>query len=367
MPVYLKDEQLINLFIAVIFREAGYIAGVPRRYIEGRGGIYQIPFLIVDRNITFMGTESVLIPRYIAGEFEEQWQQVLWLNGVVRDLQEARPKKFISLPHTGKQSIGEYFHKLYGGARSEGEFLSVDYKGIIISIGNIISPKIREYAVSQGIIYMNIPLYYQKKAITDWINIIRRKLFSSFENNTITVKGLLHHTRKIPDYRSLLKKIRRQNQCLSPEENHDLLTVLYALLKEDELRPLLNYLRKLTVAIIDSQPVLIKIDNITITNLIKGTAGYFYDLAKKHKGRSHLVSKRLGFQGEVQKKSDQPLYHVVFYPDENYFSVPEELKGLIITAFLSGEQVDALRNSKSTLSLTVKEGLVLSADIYLVK
>ncbi len=367
MPVYLKDDQLMDLFLATVFREAGYIAGVPRRYIEGRGGIYQIPLLLIDRSLSALNNSNVLIPKIINGDYDKQWEQVLWLNGVVADLQEARPRNFLPLPDIGGQSVGEYFHKLYGGIRNDGEFLSVNYNGIVIAVNGEISPKIKQYAVSKGMLVMHLPAIYYGRFLNDWLISIKNAIFSSFKNNIINIKGLLHHTRKISDYRNLLKKIRRQNHNLGPDEFHDLLTIFYALLKEESLRPLQNYLRKLSFALLDSQPVLVQIDNITTSSLIMGISDYYYEIAKKHKSRNLLLPKRLGFKGEVNKQKGDYLYNINLYPDENYHTVPDILKDIKLTIFVTGEQVDNIRNKKAPLSITVKEGLTLTVDISIVK
>ncbi|KUO49536.1 MAG: hypothetical protein APF76_03235 [Desulfitibacter sp. BRH_c19] len=367
MPVHLNNEQLLELFLAVIFREAGYIAGIPRRYIEGRGGIHQVSFIIVEKNLVPFSNDTVLIPKFINGDYDNQWQQIMWLSGVVNDLQQARPKNYNPLPDASGQSVGEYFHKIYGGVRSDGEFLSVEYKGILLVFGTNIFSKIRQYANSQGIAIMCFPEVYCEKQLDTWIDITKKQLYSSFENSTINIKGLLHHTRKISDYRKLLKKIRRQNPQLSPEEYHDLLTILYALLKEPKLRPLLDYLRKMIIGSLDSQPVLLEVNNITNSQLIVGAADFFKDIAKKYKNRNLLLSKRLGFRGEVDRENGKALYHINLYPDDNYHPVPDNLKDMRLKAYVSGEQIDSIREKKTCLKIMIKDGLILTADILLVK
>ena len=367
MPVYLKDEQLRELFLAVIFRETGYIAGIPKRHIEGRCGIHQIPFLVIEKSLVPFSYDTVLIPRYIAGDYDSQWQQVMWLSGVVRDFQQARPKGFKSLPDVRGQSAGEYFHKIYGGTRADGEFLSVEYKGLLLVADNNIFAKIKQYAYAQGLIVMYMPDVYAEKKLDAWLNIVRKKLYSSLENSALNIKGLLHHTRKIPDYRSLLKKIRKQGQQLSIEEYHDLLTILSALLKEEQLRPLLNYFRRLVIGSLGAQPVLVELNNISKAQLIIGIADYYIDVAKRYKNRSLLLTKKLGFRGEVNCADGRDMYYINLYPDENYYPVPEGLKDLRMTVFLSGEQIDYIRENKACFKLMIKEGLNLVADIFLVK
>ena len=367
MPVYLKDEQLLELFLAVIFREAGYITGIPRRHIEGRCGIHQMPFLVIEKSLVPFNYDTVLIPKCVTGDYDNQWQQVMWLSGAVSDLQQARPKVFNPLPDVRGQSAGEYFHRIYGGTKADGEFLSVEYKGIVLVPGTSIFARVKQYAHGQGLAIIYMPDVFAEKPIDVWLNITRKQLYSSMENSTLKIKGLLHHTRKMSDYRHLLKKIRRQNQQLSPEEYHDLLTILSALLKEEQLRPLLNYLRKLVIGAIDAQPVLLEINSIPKTKLIIGAADYYIDAAKRYKNRNLLLTKRLGFRGEVNRANGRALYHINLYPDENYYPVPEGLKDLRMALFLSGEQIDYIRENRACLKFMVKDGLNLAADIFLVK
>ncbi len=367
MPVHLKDEQLLELFLAVMFREAGYIAGIPRRYLEGRTGIHQVSFIVIQRNIVPFSNETVLIPKFIYGDYDNQWQQAMWLSGVVNDLQQARPKNYNPLLDVSGLSVGEYFHKIYGGVRSDGEFLSVDYKGILLVLGTNIYSKVRQFANSQGIAIMCIPEVYKGKKLYEWIDVTKKQLYSSFENSTINIKGLLHHTRKVSDYRNLLKKIRRQNQQLSPEEYHDLLTIIYALLKEQKLRPLLDYLRKLIIGSLDAQPIILEIKNTPNSQLIAGAADFFNDIAKRYKNRNLLLSKRLGFRGEADRVNGTAMYQINLFPDDNYHPIPENLKDLRLRAYVSGEQIDSIKESRACLKIMIKDGLVLTGDIFLVK
>lgn len=367
MPVHLKDEQLLELFLAVIFRETGHIAGIPRRYLEGRSGLHQISFIVVERNFVPFDTDTVLIPKLISGDYDNQWQQAMWLSGVVNDLQQATPKNYNPLPDVSGLSVGEYFHKIYGGVRSDGEFLTVKYKGILLVFGTNINSKVRHYANAQGIAIMCLPGVYCEKELHLWMDIIRKQLYSCFENSTININGLLHHTRKIPDYRNLLKKIRKQNQILSPEEYHDLLTIFYALLKEPKLRPLLDFCRKLMIGSLNSQAVLLEVKNLSNSQLISGTADFFNDIAKRYKNRNLLVSKRLGFRGEVDREDCRALYTINLYPDENYHPIPENLKSMRLKVYLSGEQIDNIRENKACLKIMIKDGLVLTIDIFFVK
>ncbi|MEW6622003.1 MAG: hypothetical protein AB1420_02535 [Bacillota bacterium] len=366
MPIFLDDEQLIELLSAVFFREAGFVAGVPRRNLEGRSGIHQAPFLVIERSLTAFGGSTVLLPKIIKGNIRQQWEQVMWLQGVVQDLKEAAPKNHSPLPEVTGQSIGEYFHTLYGGSRYEGEFLSVEYKGLLLIYTEIFK-KIRQFARAQGMSMLYLPDSFGNKLLGDWLYILKDELYKSLHNNVLTVKSLLRHTRKVSDYRSILKKIRRPDQDLGPGEVHDLLTIISALLRGDKLRPLLEYIRKLTVGSLNAQPVLLQVENVVPSQLIIGAADFYLDYAKKHKGRSLFLARKLGFQAQTLRSWANGLHQVGLYPDNNHFPFPEALKNLDIKLFLSTDQVDFLLQKKGSLCFGIKDGLTLTADLYLVK
>jgi hypothetical protein len=182
----------------------------------------------------------------------------------------------------------------------------------------------------------------------------------------LNISSLKSHTRKINDYKNVLNKIKKKDKELKPEELHDLMTILYALLREKTLRPLLNHIRNMAIISLNNYPVISEIRNISAKGLIEGCAAYYLESINKLRGKSKSLSNRLGFLGEVDELSEKYLYRITCYLDNNYYnSEITSLNKLKLVIYLNRDKLDYLRKNKVCIRVNIKEGLCLIGDIYL--
>ncbi|MBZ4687399.1 MAG: hypothetical protein PWQ96_226 [Clostridia bacterium] len=364
MAVYLEDRLLLEYIVAVILRENGYVAGIPRRLLYGRSAGHHVPVIGIERSSSPFCYHNIIISLVLnSSKSDEQLETLYRLRAILTDLDHTLPPQMEVLPELFKGSVGEYFHKIYGNSRYEQERLSVHYKGIMFSTTKMVKNS-WNYANSNGIFIVYFPGKLAGKDLGEWLSLLKLELNAALLDKLITIPSLKRHTRKQNDYRRLLQKIRKKDYLLLPEEYHDLLTVIYALLRKNSLRPFLNHIRSLTLASIDNFPILLEVKNISTTALIEGCASFYLNSAKKQRSRSKSLTERLSLLGEVNELYDGNLYRITCHVDRNHY-IQDSLRQMKLYLYLDSKKVDSIRNNKSCLRLNLKEGLSLIAEVSL--
>ncbi|WP_003545096.1 hypothetical protein [Desulfotomaculum nigrificans] len=258
MSLYICGNKLFEYMVAYILRNNGYIAGVPRRKLGGRGAQHQVGVIGVDLNNSPFCLNTVLLVSVRDdghADHDKDMQLVRNLKATLLDLEQTLPSRRELIRDLMDNNRGDLFHRIYGGKRDK-ETLTVNYVGGVFVVGNF-SPPAWEYANAHGIYVVHLPEVMAGENLAAWQQRIREALGKIvLPDGSITLPGLAKKTKKIPQFREILSSLRQPHNCdLTPEQSHDLFTIFNEVLKTDEMLPLTRSLQRTSLATVNGYPV----------------------------------------------------------------------------------------------------------------
>lgn len=261
MSFYIPGDKLFEYMVAYILRNNGYIAGVPRRKLGGRGTQHQVGVIGIDLNNSPFCLNTVLLVAARGPEpldHTADMQLVRNLKATLLDLEQTLPSRRELIRDLLDNNRGDLFHRIYGGKKVK-ETLTVNYVGGVFVAGEF-SPPAWEYANAHGIYVVHLPEFMAGQPVLHWYRRIRCQMSQILtEDGQLTLPGLAKKTKKILDFLEILLLLRQPLQGeLIPEHSHDLFTVFNELLRTEEMAPLARSLQRTTLATINGYPVVIE-------------------------------------------------------------------------------------------------------------
>ncbi|CCO09079.1 hypothetical protein [Desulforamulus hydrothermalis] len=261
MSLYISGNKLFEYLVAYILRNNGYIAGVPRRKLGGRGTQHAIGVVGIDLNNSPFCLNTVLLVAArgpAPANHNTDMQLVRNLKATLLDLEQTLPSRRELIRDLLDNNRGDLFHRIYGGKKAK-EALTVHYVGGIFVAGEFSYPA-WEYANAHGIYVVHLPELMAGQTIFYWYRQIRNLLAQVLSRDgKLTLPGLAKKTKKIPDFRDILLLLQQpQREELLPEHSHDLFTIFNELLRTAELSTLARGLQRTAIATINGYPVVME-------------------------------------------------------------------------------------------------------------
>ncbi|GAB6157056.1 hypothetical protein JCM39194_02560 [Desulfotomaculum varum] len=261
MSLYISGNKLFEYLVAYILRNNGYIAGVPRRKLGGRGTQHEIGVVGIDLNNSPFCLNTVLLVAArgpAPANHSTDMQLVRNLKATLLDLEQTLPSRRELIRDLLDNNRGDLFHRIYGSKKAR-EALTVNYVGGIFVAGEFSYPA-WEYANAHGIYVVHLPELMAGQPIFHWYRQIRNLLAQILSRDgRLTLPGLAKKTKKIPDFRDILLLLQQpQRGELLPEHSHDLFTIFNELLRTAELSALARSLQRTAIATINGYPVVME-------------------------------------------------------------------------------------------------------------
>lgn len=260
MSLNIYGDKLFEYIVAYILRHNGYIAGVPRRKLGGRGAQHQVGVIGVDLNNSPFCLNTVLLvatrgPAQI--NHEADMQMVRNLKATLLDLEQTLPSRRELIRDLLDNNRGDLFHRIYGGKKTK-ETLTVNYVGGIFVSGEFSYPA-WEYANAHGIYVVHLPHSIANDSILNWYDKIKNGLATIMnQDGSFTLPGLNKKTKKLSDFQQVLNLLKQpQGWDLLPEHSHDLFTIFNELLRTEEMNLLARSLQRIALGTINGYPVVI--------------------------------------------------------------------------------------------------------------
>lgn len=260
MTLNIPGDKLFEYLVAYILRNNGYIAGVPRRKLGGRGTQHEVGVIGIDLNNSPFCLNTVLL---VAARGPEpvndilDMQLVRNLKATLLDLEQTLPSRRELIRDLLDNNRGDLFHRIYGGKKTK-ETLTVNYVGGIFVAGEF-SCQAWEYANAHGIYVVHLPDFFAGKPISHWqqqICLAMSKIMD--DNGQFTLSGLAKKTKKLEDFQEVITLLQKPLACqLKPEHSHDLFTIFNELLRTEEMMPLARHMQRTALATINGYPVVI--------------------------------------------------------------------------------------------------------------
>lgn len=261
MSLYISGNKLFEYMVAYILRNNGYIAGVPRRKLGGRGTQHQVGVIGVDlNNSPFCLNTVLLVAARGPGQADNfgDMQLVLNLKATLLDLEQTLPSRRELIRDLLDNNRGDLFHRIYGG-KKEKETLTVNYVGGVFISGEFSRPA-WEYANAHGIYVVHLPDTIAGEHLDAWQQRIRSSLAQAITPcGEITLAGLVKKTKKVSDFMEILTLLQQpQQEDVTPEQSHDLFTIFNEQLRAEEMDPLARSLRQTALTTINGYPVVLE-------------------------------------------------------------------------------------------------------------
>lgn len=260
MSLPISGDKLFEYMVAYILRHNGYIAGVPRRKLGGRGAQHQVGVIGIDLNNSPFNLNTVLL---VAARgpaplnHETDMLLVRNLKATLLDLEQTLPSRKELIRDLLDNNRGDLFHRIYGGKKVK-EALTVNYVGGIFVAGQFSHPA-WEYANAHGMYVVHLPERLADQPVLDWYQQISSGLSCVLaEDGSFRLPGLKKKTKKISDFQEVLNiLLQAQASELLPEHSHDLFTIFNELLRTEEMTPLARNLQRTALATINGYPVVL--------------------------------------------------------------------------------------------------------------
>ncbi|ABO49777.1 hypothetical protein Dred_1243 [Desulforamulus reducens MI-1] len=261
MSLHISENRLFEYLVAYILRNNGYIAGVPRRKLGGRGTQHEIGVIGIDLNNSPFCLNTVLL---VAARGQAQsnptsdMQLVRNLKATLLDLEQTLPPRRELIRDLLDNNRGDLFHRIYGGKRMK-ETLTVNYVGGVF-VSSEFSYPAWEYANAHGIYVVHLPDCIAGKPVHQWYQRIRSSMSKiRDENDKFTLPGLAKKTKKHLDFLNVITFLQRSPEGeLKPEHSHDLFTIFNELLRTQDMTPLAKHLQRTALATINGYPVVLE-------------------------------------------------------------------------------------------------------------
>lgn len=364
----LSDDQLYELLVAVILRNNGYIAGVPRRALGGRATKHQVNVIAIDINNTPFTFNNIIIVRGSCEQDESpDLDMVRSLKATVTDLAQTLPPKRELIRDVAGTDRGDLFHRIYGKQKDREKF-TVNYVGCIF-ISKAFNQNAWEYANANGIYIIYLPSVIAGHHLKYWFDLLKDHLNSVIDHHgSFTLPGLIKKEKKHAAFKEVINLLGDKKSCqsLKPEQYHDLFTIINEVLNKSPFTLLQNKLQQLMLASMNGYPVVFE-HNLNYRNLFEATLISL----REHFSRAKSVSQRTKYR---------PLSTIKFWVTGTKFSLDKNVAVLNYEAN-SSETPEPIKNmqgqlfvpftvlnrrlSRFQLKLPIKTGVSLIGEFYL--
>ncbi|GAB6182243.1 hypothetical protein JCM14036_35620 [Desulfotomaculum defluvii] len=261
MSLNIPGDKLFEYLVAYILRNNGYIAGVPRRRLGGRGTQHEVGVIGIDLNNSPFCLNTVLLvsargPVTPNNIFD--MQLVRNLKGTLLDLEQTLPSRRELIRDLLDNNRGDLFHRIYGGKKIR-ETLTVNYVGGIFVSGEF-SYQAWEYANAHGIYIVHLPDFFAGNPIGYWHHKICCAMSNIMdEQGNFILSGLAKKTKKFADFQEIINLLQASPESqLKPEHSHDLFTIFNELLRTEIMIPMARHMQRTALATINGYPVIIE-------------------------------------------------------------------------------------------------------------
>lgn len=293
LSVKLSDDKLFEFMVALVLRNNGYIAGVPRRWLGGRATKHQINIIGLDLNSSPFTFNNIIIIKSCFNQHGiSDLDTVRNLKATIMDLEQTLPPRRELIRDIAGTDRGDLFHRIYGRDKSR-ETFTVNYVGGIF-ISKTLDKHAWEYANAHGIYVTYLPQIWAGQSLEYWFKLLRQHLNQVIDKNgTISLPGLAKKEKKHQAFREIIKLLQFVDKAneMEPQQSHDLFTIINDVLTLFEFRPLQTKLQQLVLASMNGYPVVLD-HNLTYRSLLEAA---LISLTDKF-GRAKTVSQKTKYR-----------------------------------------------------------------------
>lgn len=368
MPVQLSDNNLFEFLVALVLRNNGYIAGVPRRWLGGRATKHQVNVIGLDLNTSPFTFNNIII---IKGCFDQSeladLDMVRNLKATIMDLEQTLPPKRELIRDIVGTDRGDLFHRIYGREKQR-ETFTVNYAGGIF-ISKTLSKHAWEYANAHGIYVTYLPPKLGGKTLPHWFNLLRLHLGQVVNcNGEIILPGLARKEKKHQAFKEITQLLKSRENVIKmePQQNHDLFTIINEVLKIKDFKPLQSKMQQLVLASMNGYPVVIE-HNLTYRNLLEAAIISLSDQFR----RAKTVSQRTKYRPlntvkfnilNITNTLDPHIACINYAADST--NVPDHLHDMHGSIFVPVSVLNS-RTSRFQLKIPLKNGISLICEFHI--
>ncbi|MTI79257.1 MAG: hypothetical protein FH758_00025 [Firmicutes bacterium] len=364
MQTHLSDDRLFEFLVALILRSNGYVAGVPRRLLGGRGTKHQVNVIGVDLNTSPFSLNNIIIAQ---ASCNVNLDMVRNLKATLIDLEQTLPSKRELIREIVGTDRGDLFHRIYGKEKSKEKF-SVNYVGNIF-INKPLDQFAWEYANAHGIYVTYVPKHLAGYPLHYWFNLFRKQLDNIVSSNgSITLPGLAKKEKKQQSFKNIISLLSNEDTAnsLETQQNHDLFTIINEIMFTKDLKPLHKKIQQLALASMNGYPVLLDY-NLSYRNLIEAALISFHNQFNKVKNVSQRTKYKplntAKFLIDNIKNTDDPNIAMINYrADPSEVSKPiADMKGFV---YVPTSVLDK-RMTRFQLKLPLKTDISMIAEFHI--
>ncbi|MBO8137676.1 MAG: hypothetical protein H0Z40_06030 [Desulfotomaculum sp.] len=368
MSVYLPDNKLFEFIAAIILRNNGYVAGVPRRLLGGRATRHQVNVIGIDLNTSPFSLNNIIIVQACRSENNNlDLNLVRNLKATLMDLEQTLPPQRELIRDIVGTARGDLFHRIYGKQKNR-EKLTVNYVGNIF-INRPLSQHAWEYANAHGIYVTYIPQTLAGNSLNHWFSVLRSHLNKVVDSHgEITLPGLKKKEKKHQAVKEIINLLRCKDTAdrLEAHQNHDLFTIINEVINQKEFAPLQNKLQQLALASMNGYPVVLEY-NITYRNLLEAA---LINLSEQF-NRAKSISQRTKYRSlnavkfiieNINQTIDPNITLLSYTADSN--KVPEPIKNMQGSLYVPTAVIDK-RMTRFNLKLPLKTDISLVAEFHI--
>lgn len=367
MSFHISGNRIFEYMVAYILRNNGYIAGVPRRKLGGRGTQHQVGVIGIDLNNSPFCLNTVLIvaargPLQI--DDKADMQLVRNLKATLLDLEQTLPSRRELIRDLLDNNRGDLFHRIYGGKKVR-ESLTVNYVGGIFVAGQF-SRSAWEYADAHGIYVVHLPNIMAGLPIASWNQEICKKASEIIDHNgMINLAGLARKTKKTEDFTELLMLLSNNKSVeLTPEQSHDMFTIFNELIRTEQLLPLARVLSRTSLATINGYPVVLE-HNLSYKSLVDAALSIYERKIRTLKSVAPATTyKPLDVVHlrviEVTPTMDNQVLKFTYGVDQD--DIPQSITDLAGTVYVPNTVLDKRSLRRFRLKMPLKAGLSLVCE-----
>lgn len=293
LSIQLSDNNLFEYFVAIVLRNNGYIAGVPRRLLGGRATRHQVNIIGLDLNTSPFSFNNIIIIKGCFDQLElSDLDIVRNLKATVMDLEQTLPPKRELIRDIAGTDRGDLFHRIYGRDKQR-ETFTVNYAGGIF-VSKTLSKQAWEYANAHGIYVTYLPPILGGKTLPSWFQLLRHHLGQIVDSNAnITLPELMRKEKKHPAFKEIIHLLKKRESVLQmkPQQNHDLFTIINAVLNIKDFQPLQKKMQQLVLASMNGYPIVIE-HNLAYKDLLEAALVSFSNQSKRAKTLSQRTKYR---------------------------------------------------------------------------
>ncbi len=368
MRIWLNDDRLFELLVAVILRNNGYIAGVPRRLLGGRATKHQVNVIAIDINNSPFTLNNIIVVRASCDhQSRSDLELVTGLKSTVTDLEQTLPPKRELIRNVVGTDRGDLFHRIYGRQKPREKF-TVNYIGCVF-ISKFLNQSAWEYANANGIYIIYLPHTIAGHDLKYWFNLLKEHLKLIFDDQgAVTLPGLIKKEKKHAAFQEIIQLLQDEKTALQlhPEQTHDLFTIINEILKQKEFAALQNKLQQLVLASMNGYPVVID-HNLTYHNLLEAAlislSGHFKRARIVSQHTKYRPLNTVKFIVSEAELSGDPNVAVLNYQTD-IESVPQPIKTLSGKLYVPVTALNR-RMNRFQLKLPLKAGISLIGEFHL--